>query len=193
MNSATIINFAQKHWIYIVLAVVLIISISLLSTKEGFQATSDAFVEIASYPEVFSKTLLQNAKALSFDNVYTAFESVVAPEKELSSIQGLELPSTTAVVPLSVGDGMAVDVAIQVPQQITDVPAQKPVDVEAQKTPTEIPVAQQTITIPQQEGVIPGKIDSSGRQVMIPVTIPSQTVTVDAQNAYKTTLETFRV
>lgn len=187
--SKQALDFTKKNYLWIILVVLFLVVVVTLSTKEGFE-DFDSWRSLAEYPTVFTeKVATPFLKENTFINYYLPSEKSAAPVSIDS--QKLKLGGDVAKVPIDIGNGLAVEAVVKVGPQVVDVKAQKPVKI-AKHEVTDIVVDAQTVTIPKQNGVIPGKVSEDGEMIVIPVQIEEQTVEIGQQNAVIPSIEPFR-
>lgn len=106
----------------------------------------------------------------------------------------IEVPEKKMMVPISIGDGLAVQAEISVPAQQVETPTQQSAVPPSQFEKSDVKIEEQTVTLPAQTGIIPAVVDeASGAVVGIPVSIPEQTVEIKAQDAHVQVMEGFRM
>jgi hypothetical protein len=106
----------------------------------------------------------------------------------------IEVPEKKMTVPISIGDGLAVQAEVSVPAQQVEAPTQQSAMPPKEFEKSDVKVEEQTVTLPAQTGVIPAVVDeASGAVVGIPVSIPQQTVEIKAQDAHVQVMEGFRL
>ena len=176
--------------IYSLVVLSIIFFISLMVFKR------DHFEELyAEYPSVFDVKIPSSMKDIVYDN-----HAVKVVMNAMSINQGtheLELPSHSTMVPVSIGNGLAANVMVKVPAQISSVPVNVPVvDMKTQESAsakTDVLIAARQANIPAQSGCIPAKIDGTDEMVMVPVNIPSQMVKIVEQTAFVPGKDTFKM
>lgn len=158
--------------------IVFILSIVIMAKKENFKAMIAGGPPLAQYPAIFAKKVIEGAKDIVYDNYF------------LSEKKSIDLPAHTATVNVDIGNGMAVATKVEVPAQKVDVPNATPVVIPT-PTKTDVKVASQQIQLPAQVGIEEVKVEGTSQTIPVPVSIPSQVVSVPEQKAVIPVVEPF--
>jgi uncharacterized iron-regulated membrane protein len=184
------IELVMKYPITSLLILVIIaLSTALLMKKENFDGMVEGLKLLAEYPATFAEKIVSgDVKGVSYENYFLPTTQKVEPSSDFSN--QLELPSHEATVKVDIGNGLAVDAKVQVPAQTVAIPSQDPMVIPQAKQ-TDVTVAAQTVQIPAQTGAMPATVEGSDKSVIVPVSIPSQVVSIPEQKAVIPVIEPF--
>jgi hypothetical protein len=179
----------------IVLIVLLILTIVVITTaccmKERFTDFSGVWKNPGNYPTIYTDDLIQPfINKADFNKYYLPSDVTISPVS--SDIPQLDLNFGKVKVPVDIGNGLIVEADVEIPPQKVEMPGERIVLPKTKKTGDVVPA--NVVQIPAQNGKIPVKINGTDESVIVPVSIPSQTVVILEQPAIeKNIVEPFKL